>query len=208
MVELIVKGGWVMVPILLGSIAALALVLERVVYFWKTRLDTAAFSEGIFSLVEKGSIKEATSICQTTRHPLAAVFRAGLERADEDPAELDRVMEREGTRQVALAETNLNYLVLVVGVEPLLGFLGTILGLIQAFRVWENFSETVTVSQLAGGIYQAMITTAAGLIIAIPYFVIYNIFLSRVNRLTHDINHYGDGLVSLLARSNRPALKR
>jgi biopolymer transport protein ExbB len=206
-VELILKGGWVMAPILLGSVAAFALVLERAVYFWKIRLDATSFSQGIYALVEKGNIKDAESICKKTNHPLAAVFAAGLEYPDGDPVELDRVMEREGSRQVGVAERNLNYLVVIVGVEPLLGFLGTILGLIQAFMAWEKFSEAVTVSQLAGGIYQAMITTAAGLLIAIPYFVVYHVFLSRVNRLAHEINHYGDHLVGILARSKRYASK-
>lgn len=197
-----------MAPILLGSVAAFALVLERAIYFWKTRLDAASFSQGIYALVEKGNLKEAESICAKTNQPLAAVFKAGLEHPDEEPAEIERIMEREGTRQVELAERNLNYLVVIVGVEPLLGFLGTILGLIQAFMAWEKFSEAVTVSQLASGIYQAMITTAAGLLIAIPYFVIYHVFMGRVNRLAHEINHFGDLLVSVLARSKRYAAKR
>jgi biopolymer transport protein ExbB len=203
MADLIAKGGWVMVPILLGSVAALALVLERAWYFWKVRLDAKTFSEGIFSLVAKGGMKEAAEICGRTPHPLAKVFKAGLEHAEEGTDEIDRVMEREGGRQVEQAERNLNYLVVVVGVEPLLGFLGTILGLIQAFRAWEKYSESVTVSMLAGGIYQAMITTAAGLCVAIPYFIVYNIFLSRVNRIAQDLNHYGDEFVSVLAKAAR-----
>ncbi|MGH7198441.1 MAG: MotA/TolQ/ExbB proton channel family protein [Candidatus Omnitrophota bacterium] len=203
MAGLIAKGGWVMVPILLGSVAALALVLERAWFFWKIRLDTRAFADGIFSLVERGGLKEAAEICGRTPHPLAKVFQAGLERAEEDASETDRVMEREGGRQIQTVEKNLNYLVVVIGVEPLLGFLGTILGLIQAFMAWEKFSESVTVSILAAGIYQAMITTAAGLIIAIPYFVIYNIFLSKVNVITQDLNHFGDEFVSVLGRARR-----
>ena len=137
-------------------------------------------------------------LCAKTRHPLGPVFRAGLERAEEDLSEIERVMEREGNRQVQQAERNLNFLLVVIGVEPLLGFLGTILGLIEAFMAWERYSTSVTVSQLAGGIYQAMITTAAGLTIAIPYFVIYHLFLGKVNGITQDLNHYGDALVSAL----------
>jgi len=203
MADLITKGGWVMAPILLGSIVALALVLERIWFFLRIRLDTQAFSEGIFSLAQKGGLKEAAEICDRTPHPLAKVFKAGLEHADEEVSEIDRVMEREGGRQVQKVEKNLNYLVVVIGVEPLLGFLGTILGLIRAFMAWEKFSESVSVSVLAAGIYQAMITTAAGLIIAIPYFVIYNIFLSKVNVITQDLNHYGDEFVSILHKARR-----
>ncbi len=203
MIDIIVKGGWVMAPILLGSVVALALVMERLWFFWKIRLNTQVFADGVFSLVKQGNAKEALEICEQVRHPLAKVFKCAFEHADEEASEIERLMEREGNRQVQKVEKNLNYLVVVIGVEPLLGFLGTILGLIQAFMAWERFSTSVTVSTLAAGIYQAMITTAAGLIIAIPYYIIYNIFLSKVNNVTQDLNHYGDELVSVLSKARR-----
>src|SRR3989338_8725639 len=199
--NLIIKGGWVMAPILLGSVVALALVLERLWFLWSIRLDVDAFAKRIFLSVRQGSVENALELCQKTDHPLAEVFKAGLENADGEALEVERIMEREGGRQIQQAERNLNFLVVVIGVEPLLGFLGTILGLIRAFMTWEQLSTSVTVSALAAGIYQAMITTAAGLIVAIPYFVIYHFFLSKVNDISQDINHYGDELVSLLRKS-------
>ncbi|MBI3252838.1 MAG: MotA/TolQ/ExbB proton channel family protein [Candidatus Omnitrophica bacterium] len=202
--SLIIKGGWVMAPILLGSVIALTLVLERIWFFLTTAFDPEKFSAEIFSLVEGKRAEDALEKCRQARHPLAAVFAAGLAHAGEDVSEIDRVMEREANRQIQKVEKNLNLLVLVIGIEPLLGFLGTILGLIQAFMSWEKFSASVTVSNLAGGIYQAMITTAAGLIVAIPYYVIYNLFLAKVNAVARDLNHYGDELVSLLYGKGRP----
>ena len=206
MESIIVKGGWVMIPILLGSVVALTLVVERLWYFAQIRLDSAAFAAEVFDRVKANRDQEALDLCEKTTHPLAAVLAAGIRHAGEDASELDRVMEREGNRQVQHVEKNLNYLVVVIGVEPLLGFLGTILGLISAFMAWEKLSTSVTVSALAAGIYQAMITTAAGLIVAIPYYVIYNVFLSNTNRITHDMNHYGDELVSLLAKRAKSGL--
>jgi biopolymer transport protein ExbB len=200
MTDLIFKGGWVMVPILLGSVAALALVLERVWFFWSLKMDTAAFTSRFFSLVRAGELKEALEFSGSNRHPLAVMFRVGVEHAGEDAAEIERKIEREGARQIHRLEKNLNILAVVIGVEPLLGFLGTIIGLIRAFMTWEKFSTSVTVSTLAGGIYQAMITTAAGLIIAIPYFVIYHLFLGKVTSVSDELNHYG---VSLLRKSKR-----
>ena len=194
-----------MAPILLGSVVALSLVMDRMWFFWRIRLDTEIFSRTILDLARKGQVPQALALCEKKRHPLAAVFKAGFDHAAEDAATLERVMEREGNRQVQRAEENLNFLVVVVGVEPLLGFLGTILGLIQAFMTWERLAASVTVSALASGIYQAMITTAAGLIIAIPYFVIYNIFLSKVNHIASDLNHYGDELIGILSRGREMA---
>ena len=199
--SLIVKGGWVMIPILLGSVVALTLVLERLWFFWEIRLKVADFAEEIFSLVKRKNIPEALERCQKSRHPLTQAFKAGLEHAAADAAEIERVIEREGNRQVQRVEKNLNFLAVVIGVEPLLGFLGTILGLIQAFMAWEKLGASVSVSALAASIYQAMITTAAGLIIAIPYYVIYNVFLGKVNETAQDLNHYGDELVSVITQS-------
>ncbi len=200
MPRIILQGGWVMIPIILGSVVALGFVLERAWYFSSIRLNLQRFTDEIFSSVKQGRLDDAVELCRKTRHPLGRVFEQGLAYADEDRDEIERIMEREGNRQILLVEKNLTSLVVVIGVEPLLGFLGTILGLIQAFMVWEKFSTSVTVSTLAAGIYQAMITTAAGLIVAIPYYVIYNIFLSKVNSTARDINHYGDELISVLVK--------
>lgn len=200
---MIFKGGWIMVPIIIGSVAALTLVLERIYFFWNIRLDVKKFADRIFSLIQSGDIKEASEICGKTNHPLASVFQSGLEHMEEDTDEIERVMQREGNRQIIKVEKNLNFIVVVIGVEPLLGFLGTIIGLIKAFMSWEKFSTSVTVSALAAGIYEAMITTAAGLIIAIPYYVIYNIFLNKVNTIAQDLNHYGDELLSVLNKTKK-----
>lgn len=203
MESLIVKGGWMMVPILLGSVVALAMALERIYFFWTIKLDAKKFADKIFSLIQIGEIKKASEICKKTNHPLARVFQSGMEHAEEDADEIERVMQREGGRQIIKVEKNLNLLVVIIGVEPLLGFLGTIMGLIQAFMSWERFSTSVTVSALAAGIYEAMITTAAGLLIAIPYYVIYNIFLNKVNVIAQDLNHYGDELLSVLNKAKK-----
>ncbi len=200
MPRIIMQGGWVMIPIILGSVVALGFVLERLWYFLSIRLNVPRFAEEILASVKQGRLEDAKELCQRTSHPLARVFEQGLQNSDEERDEIERLMEREGNRQITLVEKNLNALVVVIGVEPLLGFLGTILGLIQAFMVWEKFSTSVTVSTLAAGIYQAMITTAAGLIVAIPYYVIYNIFLSKVNATARDINHCGDELLSALSK--------
>lgn len=199
MPRIIMQGGWMMIPIILGSVVALGYVLERFWYFTSIRLNVQRFADEVLSSVKQGRIEEAGELCRKTKHPLGRVFEKGLENADEERDEIERIMEREGNRQISLVERNLTSLVVVIGVEPLLGFLGTILGLIQAFMVWEKFSTSVTVSTLAAGIYQAMITTAAGLIVAIPYFVIYNIFLAKVNQTARDINHFGDVLLSALS---------
>lgn len=192
-----------MVPILLGSVAALALVIERLWYFWRTRADVDAVAGEVIGRAKAGDLRGAVEAAEGTRHPVGAVLRAGLEHPESDERDIERAMEREGRRQIGFLERNLNLLLVVVGVEPLLGFLGTILGLIEAFMAWEKHSNSVTVANLAGGIYTAMITTAAGLIVAIPYFVAYHLLLGKVSRAISDLNHYGDELAGVLARRSK-----
>lgn len=196
--SLIFKGGWVMVPIILGSIVALGLTVERGMLLWKMRLDIGKFTDEVFSFIEKGHTDLAVDACEKTAHPIGRVFAAGLAHQGEDMTEIERAMEHIGNEEVARLEKHMHVFLVIVGVEPMLGFLGTIIGLIKAFMAWEVAGASVTVEILAGGIYQAMITTAAGLIVAIPYYVIYSLYLGRINSVARDLNHYGEKLASLL----------
>ncbi len=197
--NIIVKGGWVMVPIILGSIIAFGLTFERGMLLWKIRLDVRKFTDDILFLLNKDDFNQAQVLCRNTPHPIGKVFGAGLEHRDEDPREIERIMEHEGNRQIARLEKNMTAFMTIIGVEPLLGFLGTILGLIQAFMAWETHASSVTVEQLAAGIYQAMITTAGGLLVAIPYYVVYNFFTGRINDAARDMNHHGEELLRALS---------
>ena len=188
-----------MVPIILGSVIAFGLTVERGMLLWKIRLDVRKFADDILFLVSKGDFNQARLLCRNTPHPAGAVFGAGLDHRGEDPREIERIMEHEGNSQIARLEKNMNVFMTVIGVEPLLGFLGTILGLIQAFMAWESHASSVTVEQLAAGIYQAMITTAGGLLVAIPYYIVYNFFIGRINAAARDMNHYGEDLVRALS---------
>jgi biopolymer transport protein ExbB len=204
--NIIVKGGWVMVPIILGSIVALGLAIERGILLWKIRLDLRKFTGEIFSLVKRGDRGPAMELCAGTFHPIGRVFSAALERWGEDAAEIEAVMEHAGNDEVAGLEKFMPVFMIIVGVEPMLGFLGTIIGLIQAFMAWEKVASSVTVEQLAAGIYTAMITTAGGLLVAIPFYIIYNLYMNRIAATARDLNHYGEELLTLL--KNRAVKKR
>lgn len=196
--NIIVKGGWVMIPIILGSIIALGLTVERGMLLWKIRLDVKKFTDEIFSLLERGHTDLAIEACAKTEHPVGKVFSVGLAHRGDDPIEIERYMEHTGNEEVTVLEKNMHVFLVIVGVEPMLGFLGTIIGLIGAFMAWEAAGASVTVEKLAGGIYQAMITTAGGLSVAIPYYIIYSIYMNRINGVAREMNHYGEKLVSIL----------
>jgi biopolymer transport protein ExbB len=196
--SLIYKGGIIMIPIILGSIVALAIVINRIYYFLSIRMDVDSFIERIYWLLRKNEITQALEECSKVKHPLGKVFRTGLENINKDRTGIEKIMERAGILAIAEAERYMLLLVVIIGIEPMLGFLGTIMGLITSFMAWEKAAGSVTVDFLAGGIYQAMITTAAGLIVAIPYYVIYHVMLGRINNIAKDLNIYGEELLELI----------
>lgn len=196
----LVKAGPVMIPIILGSIIGLAIIIEKFWKFQSIRIDTASFAETVFTFLRQGSAKSALELCaQSSRNPLARVLQAGIEKRGLPPLELEKALERIGASQVKGLEAYLGGLITIVGIEPLLGFLGTITGLIKAFMAWERAGSNVTVSILAGGIYEAMITTAAGLIIAVPYYIICNYFISKIKYISYELSDYSMQLVEILS---------
>jgi len=199
-ISLIMKGGPVMIPIILGSIIALAIILERAWTLWRIRLNIPQFAHEIFLHLERGQFQKALERCAKVRHPIADVFKLGILNRDLRREEVESIMEREGDEQVQYLERYLGALIIIIGVEPMLGFLGTIIGLIRAFMAWEHLGPNITVSALAAGIYQAMITTAAGLSVAIPSYIIYHLIVGKIKSHAQEISYYGNELIDILAR--------
>jgi biopolymer transport protein ExbB len=199
-VSLIIKGGPVMVPIILLSIIGLALILERFWTLWRIRLNIPQFAHEVFLHLERGQFQKALERCAKVKHPIADVFKLGITNRTLKREEVEVMMEREGDEQVQYLERYLGALIIIIGVEPMLGFLGTIVGLIKAFMAWEQLGNNITVSALAAGIYQAMITTAAGLIVAIPYYVIYHLIVGKIKDHAQEMTYYGNELIDILVR--------
>lgn len=126
------------------------------------------------------------------------MFKAGIEKRGLPVNELDRILERIGNSEMNRLEKHIGGLISVIGIEPLLGFLGTITGLIRAFMAWEQAGSNITVSALAAGIYEAMITTAAGLIVAVPYYLVCNFIISRNKYISYELSNYSMQLVEVL----------
>lgn len=208
MFDFVVKGGPVMIPIILGSILGLAIVLERFWTFRETRVDTFGFVEKIFRSLKTNKTEEALEWCaRYSQNPVAAVFKIGIERRNLPSDRLEKILEQAGNNQIQKLERFLGALVSIVSIEPLLGFLGTITGLIRAFMSWEKAGANVTVSALASGIYEAMITTAAGLMVAIPLYMCYHYFVNRIKYASNDLNNHCIQLLEILDET-RESLKR
>ena len=199
-VSLIIKGGPIMVPIILGSIIALAIILERFWTLWRIRLNIQQFAQEIFLSLERGQFQKALERCGKVRHPIADVFKLGILNRTLKREEIESMMEREGDEQVQYLERYLGALLIIIGVEPMLGFLGTIVGLIQAFMAWEQMGSNITVNVLAAGIYQAMITTAAGLSVAIPAYILYHLIVNKIKSHAQEMTYYGNELIDILTK--------
>lgn len=200
-VSLILKGGFIMIPIILGSIIALAIILERLWTLWRIRLNLPRFTREVFEYLEIGQTQRALERCARTRHPIADVFKLGILNRHLRRDEIEAMMEREGDEQIQYLERYMGALIIIVGVEPMMGFLGTIVGLIQAFMTWEQMGTNITVNALAAGIYQAMITTAAGLSVAIPGFILYHLIMGKIKHHAQEMTYYGNELLDLLSQT-------
>lgn len=191
-----------MIPIILCSIAGLAIIIEKLWVLRRVKMNMEAFSEDVFAKLRAGKTDAALDLCDEHKeYPLAVIFKAGIEKREKPPFELEKIMERVGNNQVKDLEKYLGGLISIIGIEPLLGFLGTITGLIKAFMAWEKAGSNITVSALASGMYQAMITTAAGLIVAAPYFLIYNYIISKIRYISMDLTDYSMRLVEVLSEA-------
>jgi biopolymer transport protein ExbB len=206
--SLILKGGVVMIPIFLGSVVALAIILERTWTLWKIRLNIPQFAQEVFFFVERGLLQKALEQCDTVRHPIGSVFKLGILNHSLTRKEIESMMEREGNEQVQYLERYLGALLVIIGIEPMMGFLGTIIGLIRAFMAWEQIGSNITVNALAAGIYQAMVTTAAGLSVAIPAYILYHIILGKIKNHAQEMTYYGNELLDVLAQGRVEILRK
>jgi biopolymer transport protein ExbB len=187
--ELFVKGGIFMWPLLLCSIVAVGVIIERLITFIRSRANADEFMRQIVDALEgnpnsedeKARIQRALEICDSNSNPISSVIRAGLEKAGKSMRSIERAMEKASVYQISLLERGLVVLATAATISPLLGFLGTVSGMIHSFGVIAA-SATRDPQGVARGISEALITTAAGLVIAIPIFIAYNFFVNWIGR--------------------------
>ncbi len=180
----IARGGILMVPIVLCSIVGLALILERLYAYRKLRLQGFRVPEEVRLLMAQGSRDAALAVLDVSDTAGATLMAQALRQAEQQGADaLEAALHREGDRLISRMEVSLRGLATVAGVSPLLGLLGTVVGMIKSFMQIELHGGNVSASLLAGGIWEALLTTAAGLSVAIPCLLFHNLFQARVDRV-------------------------
>ncbi len=194
MMDVIVRGGIMMVPILLGSVLALTIVLERLWSLQRAKIIPPGFLQRMEQLVEKGRLSEALSACRENNSSLARVLVAGLQAWGGGRAEVREQLQMAGRHEATVLSRWVGALGAIAALEPMMGLLGTVLGLIESLREVERLKVVGNPSVVAAGVWQALITTAAGLFIAIPTYAMYRYFRSRVSGLVIEMEK-GAGLV-------------
>lgn len=189
--DFMVKGGIVMVPIGLCSLVALTLAVERLTSLRRSRVIPRGFIQGLTDVLsqEAGARARAIEYCRARPSPIARICEAGVRRWDRPLEQVERLIGEAGQREVVLLRKHLRGLSVIGSVAPLLGLLGTIFGMITAFQTVAQSAEALGRTELlAGGIYEAMITTAAGLIVAIPALLLYHIISAKIDRLVAEMD--------------------
>ena len=197
MVELLEKGGVLMIPILAASAIALAIFLERLWTLRRRRVLPAGFLRAALALIKQRKFGEAESMCLENGSPFANVMTAALKHRGKRRDLIKETMEEAGELEIADLERFTNVVSTVATVAPLLGLLGTVTGMIKVFKDVANQPDP-QINVLAGGIWEALITTAAGLTVAIPAYAMYRYLVARVDRYAHELAEQGLRVLELV----------
>ncbi len=200
--QIFLAGGAMIWPILLCSVLALAVILERIIYFKDINKDVQQSVAGIFEQIKRRQIKEALQVCDKARHPVAKILKAGILKYDRPRSQIKEVMEGASLSEVPKLEKNLVLLATIAHVCPLLGLLGTATGMVRCFQAISTKAasfNTVTIADLSAGIWEALISTVAGLIVAIPAYVAYNYLASLANNAILEMEKVSAELLNFLS---------
>lgn len=206
MLEILQKGGPLMWVLLICSITAIGAFLDRVIHFHRATIDVGDFLRGITTLIKKGSFTEAMQEAANTPGPVARVVHAALSRHDSSRSELREIIQEAGQLEVPNLERNLPFLSTVAYLAPLIGLLGTVVGLIQSFMMISTNSGYTTAADIAGGIYQSLLTTAGGIAIAIPTYLAYCYLSARVNDFIYDMERSGIEILHLIQDTSKKSV--
>lgn len=198
MLEFLQKGSPLVWLLLLCSVIAVAVFLERLFYLHRARVRVGDLLRGLSNLIRAGRIAEASQECASTPGPAARVMRAVLLHPTLSRGDLRDIAQDAGQLEVPKLERNLGILVTIAYIAPLLGLLGSVLGLIQAFGAVSAHGGYATATEIGAGMHQALLTTGAGLAVCIPVLLAYQFLSTRVNQILHDMERAGIEIVILL----------
>ncbi len=181
LIDMACKGGWLMIPLLLLSIATIYLFAMKWSTIRKASKVDPAFMQQIKEYIETGRISQAQELCRQTNTPTARLVEKGIDRLGRPLQDIQTSIENVGNMEVAALEKGLPMLATIAGGAPMIGFLGTVMGMVQAFFNMAQAGSNIDITLLSGGIYTAMVTTVAGLIVGIMAYFGYNLLTNQVS---------------------------
>lgn len=187
MLDLAMKGGPIMIPIAILSIAAVYLFVERFIAINRAGKEDKDFINNIRDFIHDGKIDAAAALCKSDKSPVSRMVEKGIKRLGKPLNDIQTAVENVGKLEVYKLEENLAAIATIAGAAPMLGFLGTVSGMINAFYQMSTAGNNIQVSMLAGGIYEAMVTTVAGLFVGIIAFIAYNLLVTRLNKVVNKL---------------------
>lgn len=197
------SGGFIMIPILICSLIAVAIIVERYITLRKSTSNTRRLMMKVKALIMKDDIDGAIELCNETPGPTANVLKQVMLKSDKDKEEIQETIDSAGKEQVYYLERYLGVLATIAGIAPLIGFLGTVVGMIEAFRQIKLLGGNVNATVLAGGIQQALMTTAFGLSVGIMTFIAYNYFVTRVQRFVFEMETSSTEMLEILVHEKQ-----
>lgn len=201
--EMCLKGGWIMIPLALMLILAIYIFIERMIVTQHASKEDVSFMDRIKDYIYDGKLDAALKLCRDTKSPSARMIEKGISRLGRPMSDVLVAIENVGNIEIARLEKGLSLLATISGGAPMLGFLGTVMGMVKAFFEMEQAGgNTINLSQLSGGIYTAMVTTVAGLIVGVCAYFAYNYLVGRVNEVMRRLEMRSMEFLDLL---NEPA---
>jgi biopolymer transport protein ExbB len=193
------QGGLLLWVIAILGLIALLTFLEKLFHYHRAQINSVDFVHGVRNSLQRGNVIEAIAVCDETPGPVAQVVKAGITNRERSRDEIREAMSDTARTEIARLERRLVVIATIAQIAPLIGFLGTVLGMIQMFKVIE-LAQLPSPGQLAGGVWQALYTTAGGLVVAVPAYIGYNYLVSRVQNLALDMERAANDVISFLTR--------
>ena len=182
--DLVMEGGWVMIPLAILSVITVYIFVERFLSINKALKDEADFMPKVKEYLMDGKIDSARDLCNQTNNPAARMVEKGISRIGKPMKDIVSSIENVGKLEIYTLEKRLSFLATASGVAPMIGFLGTTLGMVRVFHAMK-FEATIQLQTISGGIMEAMVTTIAGLVVGIIAYMAYNFLVAKVNKVVH-----------------------
>lgn len=199
MTDVLIQGGPIFWIILIGAAAALVIFMERWFHIHRAKIKTDDFLNGIFNILSRNNVSEALSICKETPGPVAYLVRTAVTRCEQKPEVIERAINEAALTEIARLERHLGLLATIAQSAPVLGLLGTVIGMMQVFNALQQKAPLIPAADLAGGIWTALISTAAGLLVAFFAYIGYNLLISKTTAIILDMERAVNEIMGFLS---------